>query len=86
MEFDPNEKSPYLPEVRQYATDLLGHLNKKGGTVPGNFTAKLFELWAAADISNQRIIEEAWPFIGFVLNANAAGGEDELRKIAGITQ
>lgn len=86
MEHDPDEKSPYLPEVRQYATDLLGYLHKDGGTVPGGFTIKLFELWATADISNKRIIESAWPFIGFVLCANAEGGEEALRKIAGINQ
>jgi hypothetical protein len=86
MEPDPNEKSPYLPEVRQYATDLLGFLDKKGGTAPGGFTIKVFELWAKADFTNKGIIESAWPFIGCVLRANDEGGAKALRSIAGITK
>jgi hypothetical protein len=86
MEHDPDEKSPYLPEVRQYATDLLGYLNKKGGTVPGSFTVGVFELWAKADFINKGVIESAWPFIGCVLRANEEGGPKALRRIAGITK
>lgn len=86
MEPDPNETSPYLPEVRQYATDLLGYLNKKGGTVPGGFTVGVFELWAKADFINKGIIESAWPYIGAVLRANDDGGPNALRRIAGITK
>lgn len=75
-------QSPYLPEVRSYARDLLGYLNKSGGTVPGGFTTGVFELWAKADIFNKAIIEAGWPFIGYVLRANDEGGENALRSIA----
>jgi hypothetical protein len=76
--------SPYIPEVRQYATDLLGYLNKPGGTVPGGFTTKLFELWAAADMDNKFKITEKWPFIAVALWANDRGGEAAVRDVAGI--
>lgn len=84
MEPNPNEKSPYIPEVRQYATDLLGYLHKSGGTVPGGFTIKVFELWAAADMDNKAIIAGAWPFIAVALHANDKGGESAIRDVAGI--
>ncbi|HEX9227579.1 MAG TPA: hypothetical protein VF885_13125 [Arthrobacter sp.] len=84
MEDDPNMKSPYNAEVRQYATDLLGYLNKSGGTVPGGFTTKVFELWAKADFVNKAVIAGAWPFIAVALHANDKGGEAAIRDIAGI--
>ncbi len=84
MDENPNEKSPYNAEVRQYATDLLGYLNKSGGTVPGGFTTKLFELWAKADIFNKAIIAQGWPLIAVALDANDKGGEAAVRAVAGI--
>jgi hypothetical protein len=84
MEPNPNIKSAYCTEVRQYATDLLGYLNKSGGTVPGGFTTGVFELWAKADFINKTIIANSWPFIGVVLRANDEGGEAALRDVAGI--
>lgn len=84
MEPNENEKSPYCAEVRQYATDLLGYLNKAGGTVPGGFTTKVFELWAKADMFNKAIIADGWPFIAVALRANDQGGEAALRDVAGI--
>jgi hypothetical protein len=84
MEEDPNMKSPYNAEVRQYATDLLGYLRKAGGTVPGGFTVGVFELWAKADMFNKAIIAEGWPFIAVALRANDQGGEAALRDVAGI--
>jgi hypothetical protein len=84
MEDDPNMKSPYVLEVRQYATDLLGYLNKPGGTAPGGFTTKVFELWAAADMDNKFKIAETWPFIAVALHANDRGGEAAVRGVAGI--
>jgi hypothetical protein len=74
MEPNPNVKSAYCAEVRQYATDLLGYLGKSGGTVPGGFTTKVFELWAAADMDNKAAIAGAWPFIAVALHANRQGG------------
>jgi hypothetical protein len=84
MEEDLKQKSPYIPEVRQYATDLLGYLKKSGGTVPGHFTTKVFELWAVADIDNKAAIAGAWPFIAVALHANDKGGEAAIRDVAGI--
>ncbi|GAA4033074.1 hypothetical protein GCM10023063_15610 [Arthrobacter methylotrophus] len=78
------ERSPYCPEARQYATDLLGHLGKSGGTIPGSFTAKVFELWAVADMTNKFIIASSWPFIAVALHANDYGGEAAVRSVAGI--
>jgi hypothetical protein len=84
MEPNPNVKSAYCAEVRQYATDLLGYLGKSGGTVPGGFTTKVFELWAKADLFNKEIIAHGWPFIAVALRANDDGGEAALRDVAGI--
>lgn len=84
MEPNPNIKSPYCAEVRQYATDLLGYLNKSGGTVPGGFTTGVFELWAKADIFNKAIIAQGWPMIAVALDANDKGGEAAIRDVAGI--
>lgn len=84
MEPTTTTKSAYIPEVRQYATDLLGYLNKSGGTAPGGFTIKVFELWAAADMDNKFIIAGAWPFIAVALHANDRGGEAAIRAVAGI--
>ncbi|WP_223884068.1 hypothetical protein [Pseudarthrobacter sp. BIM B-2242] len=84
MEPDPTQPSPYNETVRAYARDLLGYLNKPGGTVPGGFTTKLFELWAKADFVNKAIIAQGWPFLGVVLVANDQGGEAAVRDIAGI--
>ena len=84
MEPNPNIKSPYIAEVRQYATDLLGYLNKSGGTVPGGFTTKVFELWAVADLDNKAAIAGAWPFIAVALQANDKGGVAAIRDVAGI--
>jgi hypothetical protein len=81
---ESTEKSPYNAEVRRYATDLLGYLNRPGGTVPGGFTTKVFELWAAADMDNKFIIAGAWPFIAVALHANDRGGEAAVRDVAGI--
>lgn len=77
-------KSPYNAEVRQYATDLLGYLDKPGGTVPGGFTTGVFELWPKADFVNKAIIASSWPAIGVVLRANDRDGEAALRDVAGI--
>jgi hypothetical protein len=84
MEPNPNNKSAYCAEVRQYATDLLGHLNKPGGTVPGGFTSQLFDLWGKADMVNKAIIANGWPFIAVALRANDEGGEAAVRDVAGI--
>lgn len=84
MEPNPNRPSAYNAEVRQYATDLLGYLDKAGGTVPGSFTTGVFELWAKADIFNKAIIARAWPFIAVALEANDKGGEAAVREVAGI--
>lgn len=84
MEPDPTQPSPYNETVRAYARDLLGYLNKPGGTVPGGFTTKLFELWAKADINNKMKIAHTWPHIGVVLAANDQGGEASVRHIAGV--
>lgn len=84
MEFDPRETSPYHHEVRQYATDLLGYLDKPGGTVPGGFTTGVFELWAKADIFNKATIAQAWPFIAVPLDAYDMGGVAAVRAVAGI--
>lgn len=84
MEPNPNIKSAYCAEVRQYATDLLGYLNKSGGTVPGGFTTGVFELWAKADIFNKAIIAQGWPFIAVALQANDRGGVAAIRDVAGI--
>lgn len=77
-------KSPYNASTRQYATDLLGYLGKSGGTVPGGFTIKVFELWAKADFVNKAKIAQTWPFIGVALRANDEGGEAAIRDVAGI--
>lgn len=54
MANDPTETSPYSGEVRQYTTDVPGHLlDKSGGTVHGGFTTKVFELWAKVDFVNK---------------------------------
>ena len=84
MEPDPTMTSPYNETVRAYARDLLGYLNKPGGTVPGGFTTKVFELWAAADMFNKAVIAQAWPFIAVALDANDKGGEAAVRDVAGI--
>jgi len=76
--------SPYNETVRAYARDLFGYLNKPGGTVPGGFTTKVFELWADADMFNKEIIAHGWPFIAVALRANDDGGEAALRDVAGI--
>lgn len=73
----------YIPEVRSYATDLLGYLYKSGGTVPGGFTIKVFELWAAADMDNKAVIAGAWPFIAVALHAYDKGGVAAVRDVAG---
>jgi hypothetical protein len=83
MRPDPTQSSPYNETVRAYARDLLGYLNKPGGTVPGGFTTKLFELWGSADFINKIKIAQAWPHIGVVLRANDQGGEAAVRDVAG---
>lgn len=84
MEPDATKSNPYNETVRSYARDLLGYLNKPGGTVPGSFTTGVFELWAKADIFNKAIIARAWPFMAVALEANDKGGEAAVREVAGI--
>lgn len=84
MEPDATKSNPYNETVRSYARDLLGYLNKPGGTVPGGFTIKLFELWAKADFVNKMKIQQTWPEIGHVLVVNDHGGEAAVRDLTGI--
>jgi hypothetical protein len=84
MEPDPDEKSPYNAAVRAHARDLLGYMHKSGGTAPGGFTIRLFELWTSADRDNKAIIAVALPFMGVVSRANDEGGEAAVREVAGI--
>lgn len=77
------ERRPWSAEVRQYAADLLGHLNKSGSTVPGGFTTKLFELWAVSDIFTKAIIAQGRPMI--CLGAIARDGPAVIAAHASYT-